>query len=144
MSQPTTADAELMLHLYELRTEETMRKARNYVVFEFWPKTAEEYAAVSGAYGSQQNAYLRQVITYWEMAASFLLRGAVNEEVFTDNCGELFFIYAKFSHVIEGVRKNNPLFFKRFEDVVNRSPEYKERIERIKQNIAKMTAAAGK
>lgn len=144
MSKPTTADAELMLHLYQLRTEETMRKARNYVVFEFWPKTAEEYQALASDYGSQNNAYLRQVITYWEMAASFLLRDAVHEQVFTDNCGELFFIYAKFSHVIEGVRKNNPLFFERFEAVVKRSPEYQERVERMKQNIAKLTAGTGK
>jgi len=65
----TNNDAELILKLYELRTEPTMREARNWITTEFWPNTAEEFFAVQRGRGTKENAYLRQVTSYWEMAA---------------------------------------------------------------------------
>ena len=44
---------------------------------------------------TKENAYLRQVTGYWEMAASFVNRGAINRDLALDNYGELFFMYAK-------------------------------------------------
>src|SRR5215469_5757402 len=75
----TVADAGLILQLYELRQEETLRRARKFMVFEFNPKTLEELRAVSRNPGSQENAYWRQTVSYWEMAASFVLRGAIDQ-----------------------------------------------------------------
>jgi len=43
----TPADAEIILRLYELRTEAVMRQARAWMTGEFWPATAEEYFAVA-------------------------------------------------------------------------------------------------
>ena len=77
----STADAQVILELYKLRQEEGLRKARNFMGFEFWPKDLEELRAVSRAPGSDKNAYWRQVITYWEMAASLVLRGAVDADL---------------------------------------------------------------
>ena len=34
------SDAELILKLYDLRREPEMRKARNWMLMEFWPKNA--------------------------------------------------------------------------------------------------------
>ena len=34
----TAADGELILKLYELRTEPTMRQARAWIMVEFWPE----------------------------------------------------------------------------------------------------------
>ena len=42
----TPADAEIILKLYQLRTEAVMRQARAWIGGEFWPKTAEEFYAV--------------------------------------------------------------------------------------------------
>ena len=61
--------ANLILKLYELRREETMRKAREFV-FGFDPKSAQEYMA--GDDGPEQRLY-RMVTSYWEMAASFVV-----------------------------------------------------------------------
>jgi hypothetical protein len=36
----TSADAQLVLQLYDLRREAEMRKARNWWVNEFWPRSA--------------------------------------------------------------------------------------------------------
>ena len=42
--------------------------------------------------------------------AHFVARGALNEELFADSAGELFFIYAKLFPYVGKVRENNPLF----------------------------------
>ena len=42
----TAQDAELILKLYELRTEETMRKARHFVIMEFFPSSPEDVQAL--------------------------------------------------------------------------------------------------
>ena len=97
----TTADAEVILKLYELRREATMRTARTFLIFEFNPMTAEELFAVTRAPGSEHNGYFRQVISYWEMAASFCLRGAVDNDLFLDTNNEPFFLYAKFSELYQ-------------------------------------------
>jgi len=86
------------MRLYDLRREETLRKARHFMVFEFQPKTLEELRAVSRDVKAQKNAYWRQAISYWEMAASFALQGAVDPDLFFDSNGEGILIYAKFHH----------------------------------------------
>lgn len=94
----TAADAELVLKLYEMRREETLRKARRFMVFDFNPKTLEELRAVSRDVTSEHNAAWRQVLSYWEMAASLVLRGALDPDLFLDSNGEGILIYAKFHH----------------------------------------------
>ncbi len=68
------------------------------MAIEFWPKNLEELRAVSRDMSADQNAYWRQVISYWEMAASLVLRGAVDADLFLDTNGEGLFLYAKFHH----------------------------------------------
>jgi hypothetical protein len=81
----TAADAELVLRLYELRREETLRKARRFLVFDFNPKTLEELRAVTRDTKSQFNPYWRQAMSFWEMAHSMVLRGAVDPDLFLDS-----------------------------------------------------------
>ena len=58
--KPTVADAQLILQLYDLRREPEIRKARNWWLTEFWPANADDFIKVSGATGTQENAWLRQ------------------------------------------------------------------------------------
>jgi hypothetical protein len=92
------ADAELVLKLYELRQEETLRKARRFMVSEFNPKTVEELRVVSRDTRSEYNPYWRQAMSFWEMSASFVLRGALDADLFLDSSAEGILIYAKFHH----------------------------------------------
>ncbi len=94
----TAADAELILKLYELRRDETMRKARKFMIFEFNPKTLEELRAVSRDTKSEHNPCWRQMLSFWEMAASLVLRGALDADLFLDSSLEGILIYAKFHH----------------------------------------------
>ena len=43
----TPADAEIILKLYELRTEAVMREARAWMTGDFWPATVDEFFAVA-------------------------------------------------------------------------------------------------
>lgn len=92
------ADASVVLELYKLRQEMTLRAARQFVAMDFWPKDVEELRTVSRAPGTDKNAYWRQVLSYWEMAAALVLRGAVDADLFFDTNGEGLFIYAKYHH----------------------------------------------
>jgi len=94
----TAADAELVLRLYEMRREETLRTARRFMVFEFQPKTLEELRAVSRDVASKHNAAWRQTLSYWEMAHSMVLREALDADLFLDSNGEGILIYTKFHH----------------------------------------------
>ena len=94
----TAADAGVVLELYKLRQETTLRAARKFMAIEFWPKNLDELREVSRAMGSDKNAYWRQVLSYWEMAAALVLRGAVDPDLFLDTNGEGLFLYAKFHH----------------------------------------------
>ena len=94
----TTVDAEVVMRLYELRREETLRKARHFMVFEFQPKTLEQLRAVSRDVKAKENVYWRQALSYWEMAASFVMHGAVDADLFLDSSGEGILLYAKFHH----------------------------------------------
>jgi len=94
----TAADAELILKLYELRQEETLRRARRFLVFDFNPKTVEELRAVSRDTKSEYNPHWRQAMSFWEMAASLVHRGAIDADLFLDSSVEGILIYAKFHH----------------------------------------------
>ena len=91
-------DARLILQLVRLREESEMRKARRWWADEFWPRTAPDYLKIETAHGSQQNKWLRQVATYWGMAASFVLDGTLSEKAFLrpDFSGEMFTIGTDF------------------------------------------------
>ena len=94
----TAGDAEVILRLYDIRREETLRQARKFMIFDFQPQSLEELRAVSRDTKSPQNAAWRQVMSYWEMAATFVLRGAVDADLFLDSNGEGVLLYAKFHH----------------------------------------------
>jgi hypothetical protein len=138
----TTQDAELILKLYELRTEGTMRQARAWAVAEFFPDTAEQVLAVQAAMASRESAWLRQVASYWDMAAAFVLHGALNAELFLDCNGEPFFLYAKFLPLLPEIRKTSPGFFAKVGRVVDEYPEARERVEQLVKVMPARKAAA--
>jgi hypothetical protein len=132
------ADAEIILKLYELRTEALMRQARAWMTGEFWPTTAEEFFAVASNPADPHNAWLRQVLTYWEMAAAMVLHGAVSAELFVDCNGEGFFLLAKFAPILDAIREKNPAFLIKTGELVNRISVAAQRYETILKNVEAM------
>lgn len=136
----TPADAEIILKLYELRTEAVMRQARAWMLTEFWPQTAEEFFSVAEHMGDEHNAWLRQVTSYWEMAAALVLHGAVSPELFVDANGEGFFFLAKFAPLLEEIRQKNPSFMAKTSELVSRFAAAAQRYEAIAQRVEAMRA----
>ena len=124
----TPADAEIILKLYELRTEAVMRQARAWMG-QFWPKTAAEYFAVAENMADPHNAYLRQATSYWEMAAALVLHGAVSSELFIDCNGEGFFLLAKFAPLLDEIRAKYPGFLMKTSELINRYSAAAQRYE---------------
>ncbi|MGA6984182.1 MAG: hypothetical protein WCC95_15235 [Candidatus Sulfotelmatobacter sp.] len=130
--KPTTADAQLILQLYDLRREPEMRKARNWVLTEFWPRNADDYVKTVMAMGTQENAWLRQVSSYWNMAASFALSGALNSELFLQPAvsGEMFFLFAKVHPFLKELREKmgEPKSFSVIEKLIASSKDSRNRL----------------
>ena len=133
----SAADAELVLRLYELRQEEELRKARRFLVFEFNPKTVEELRVVSRDTKSEYNPYWRQAMSFWEMAASMVLRGALDADLFLDSSVEGILIYAKFHHFHEDTEKQsgNP-FMGQTAALIAKYPAAKARYEVFLKNFS--------
>ncbi len=143
--KPTAADARIGLKLYDLRRETEMRKARNFVNFDFNPTTADEFLKVASAMGTPDNAHLRQALSYWQIAASLVLRGVLHPAIFVDTCGEGLFIYAKFKPLLKDVRaKLDPEFMTKIEQVVQQNKECRDRVATIEKRIAAWKEAAQK
>ena len=147
--KPTAADAEICMKFYDLRREAEMRKARNW--FGMWqPQSFEDFQSVTMNFNAPENAWFRMVLTYWENAASLVLRGAVNKDLFMDWNHEMLFVYVKLKPFLPELRKNfnMPDWMGKVEKVANSSPELKKAVgtmeERMKQFAAMRAKAAGK
>jgi len=138
--KPTPADATLILQLYELRREAELRKARNWWFAEFWPETAEDFLKVAQAIGTQENNWLRQVPSYWELAASLVLHGTVSETLFLEPAcsGEMFLVFAKVHPFLREVRAKmrNPRMLANVEKVIMQSKAGRERLQGVEQRLA--------
>ena len=129
-----TESANLILKLYELRREEVMRQARNWYVMEFHPGSVQD---VSGAAMGEKSAYFRMVTTYWDMACSLVLHGAIDEQMFNDANGEHLAVYSKVEPFIKEIREASgmPNYMQNLERVVMNMPEASERMTRFREMI---------
>src|SRR6266536_6697158 len=126
-------DANLILKLYDLRREPVMREARNWF-FTFDPKSVSDYME---AMMGEHSGHLRMVISYWDMAASLVNNGAVDEQMFNDANGEHVFIFAKIEPILEELRQqwNQPDMLKHFETLVRRIPDSDKKLADIRERI---------
>jgi hypothetical protein len=116
MSKPEKS-AELIMKLYELRREPTMREARSWFV-SFFPESVDD---IMGAMiDPKTSGYYRMVITYWDMAASFVLHDAIDEEMFFDSNGECIVMFSKVQPFLEELRTRmtNPTYLKSLEKLI--------------------------
>jgi hypothetical protein len=140
--KPTATDAQLIMQLYDLRRETEMRKARNWWVTGFWPESAEDFLKIGWAMGTQENNWLRQVTGYWSMASSFVLHGALSEELFIQPAvsGEMFLIFAKVQPFLKELRgkMGDPQIFGNIEKVVTGSKFGRERLKLTLKRVETM------
>jgi hypothetical protein len=137
--KPTVEDANLILKLYDLRREPEMRKARTWWTSKFYPQSADDFLKVAWAFGTQENAWLRQVGGYWGIVTTFVLQGVLNEDLFLTPgfSGELFLIYAKIHPFVKEIREklNDPEFFLNVEKAVTRTKWGKNRLRFMMKRV---------
>lgn len=101
--QPTYNDVNLILRLYEMRREDKMRAARDWFAANCKVATFDELMKLAPP-GSSMNAFYRQVTSYWEMVASFIQSGVLNEELYFESGRELLFVYARIAPFLGEIR----------------------------------------
>jgi len=141
----TAEDAKIIMRLYDLRREPEMRKARAWYA-NWWPASVDEVLRMVNAFGTQENAWFRQVNGYWDMAASFVLRDALNEDLFFDSGGEMWFTLSKLQPFLKEVRQkaNMPQAFLRVEKLATRTKNGRERMQMVLKRAEARRASTAK
>jgi hypothetical protein len=126
MSKVESAD--LILKLYDLRREATMRKARDWF-FTFNPTSAQDY--MTTMMDPEVGGYLRMVSSYWDMAAAFVNHGAIDAELFNDTVGEHMLVFAKIEPFLTDLRElwQEPKAFYHLEKVILDKPNGAEKLK---------------
>ena len=126
MAKPTHDDAELLLHLYEIRREPELRRARAWLLTEFKSTT---WADVKSRYLSHtdEDRWFRMATSYWEMVATMVNRGTLNAEMFFDHTGEDIVTWERIKSVIPDARADiRPTYLFQFERLVTAHQAYRK------------------
>ena len=131
--------AQLILTLYEQRREETLRKARDFYIG-FSPTSFDDWKA---AMIGPQSGYLRMALTYWDMAASLVKNGAIDQTMFVEANGEFIVVFGKVEPYIPQLREafGNPGFLASLEWLALGIPDARPRIDSTVKRVQAMVAA---
>ncbi len=129
-----------ILKLYELRRDEKMRAARAWYFSEFAPKSAMDVIKLYQG-GERASAHFRTVVSYWDMASSFVLNGAIDEKMFFDSGTEHIFVYTKIAPFLTEIRQlfNEPEIFIHLETLALKVPNIEAKMENRKRLYALWT-----
>lgn len=129
--------AELILKLYDLRREATMREARSWMLT-FFPESAQD--VMNAIMKPDTSAYYRMVVSYWNMAASLVNHGAIDEEMFNDANGEHIVIFSKIEPFLSELREimGNPKVLANLEKLVMRQRDAKEILAKTRETMKRV------
>lgn len=137
MRKPDHEDAQLLLHLYEVRRDPELRRARAWLLSEFKPTT---WADVKAKYLShvEEDRWFRMATSYWEMVGSIVNRGILDAELFFDHTGEDIVSWERVKGLVPDARADiRPTYLMQFERLVQAHQAYRKRT-----NEAALKAAA--
>ena len=125
LQRATYDDANLILRLYEMRREERMRQARAWFSAKCKVKSYEELVKLAPG-GSEENASLRMVTTYWDLVASFMTSGVLNKELFFQSGREMLLVWERVRDYLPAQREayKDPGYLKHLETIGNEFANY--------------------
>ncbi|HWP85330.1 MAG TPA: hypothetical protein VNN17_09085 [Terriglobia bacterium] len=142
--------AQLLLQIYDLRREERLRKARAWLLPHFAARSAKEFLELYPP-GSDENAFFRQVLTYWDMVAAIVNRGMIDEDLFFETTTEALLTWLRVRDVALQMReaRKNPLYLRNLEVLAEkqekwlaaRAPEAMEQFRKMIQDYQKRAVA---
>ena len=117
--RPTYDDANLILRLYEMRREARMRQARAWFTATCKGVQSFEELIKLAPPGSEENASFRQVVTYWDLVASFIASGILHKELFFQSGRELLLVWERVKDFLPSARETyqDPNYLKNLETV---------------------------
>jgi len=131
-------EAGLILKLYELRREDTMRKARDWYFREFNPQSMADF---NDAMFGEHSGHLRMVATYWDMAAALVNDGAISMELFNNSNGEHIGVFAKCELLLGEIRSAYaPQFCANLEKLIDAMPNGRARTAEARERMKAMRA----
>ncbi len=139
-------EAGLILELYTLRRDETIRQARDWFFRDFNPESLADFnAAMFGPH----SGHLRMVVSYWDMAAALVKNGAISLEMFDDCNGEHIGTFGKIEPILGEIRSvYGPRFAANLEKLIDATPDGRKRVagarEQMKAIRAQLAATATK
>lgn len=127
-----TDSADLIMKLYDLRREDKMRAAREWFI-SYFPESADEI--IETMIDRETSAKYRMVTSYWEMAASFVNHGAIDEQMFTESNGEHIVVFSKIAPFIEELREKfqSPQMMANLEKLIMKMPDAKEMLSKRRE-----------
>jgi hypothetical protein len=131
-------EAELILKLYELRRDETMRKARDWYFREFNPQSL---ADVNECLFSEHSGHLRMVMTYWDMAAALVNHGAISIDLFNDTNGEHLGVFSKMEPLLNEIRAAfGPRYLANLEKLIDATPGGRDQVAAMRDRMKAIRA----
>ena len=144
MPKVTHDQADLLLRLYEIRREPKMREARDWYFSKFHPATLEDIQK-QAPMGSPESAYMRMVISYWDMAANMVNRGLIEESFFFETSGEQWMVWERIKSFVpqQRERSKNPHMYENLEKHVKKLEAWRKKrapgsVEAMRQMMASM------
>lgn len=128
------------LELYKIRRDEAMRQARIWFVTKFNPQSAADIVGLLLS-GERESANYRMVTSYWEMAASFVNNGGIDEKLFLDANSEHIIVFARIQPFLAEIREiiKEPDYCLHLETLVMKVPHAKEKMESRRRLLEKWT-----
>jgi hypothetical protein len=128
----------LILKLYELRREETMRKARDWYFRDFNPQSIADFnTAIFG----DHSGHLRMVVSYWDMGAALVNNGAISLELFNDSNGEHVSVFSKVEPLLGEIRAAyGPHFATNLEKLIDATPDGRKRTAATREQMKAIRA----
>lgn len=133
--------ATLILKLFELRRDPVLREARAWFLREFNPQSLEEALALVGG---PRNDWFRMVVGYWDMAASFVVHGAIDADMFRAANTEMVSTFAKLEPFLADIRRISriPEFAANIEVVLRGQKGIEERLAQLREQFRRLAAAS--
>src|ERR1700722_12260392 len=129
-------EAGLILKLYELRREDTMRKARDWYFSQFHPESVSDY---NGALFGPYSGLMRMVVSYWEMAAALVNNGAIGLDLFNETNTEHIGVFSKIEQFLLELRTQwGPNYVTNLEKLIDASPNGRQRVAASRERMKNM------
>lgn len=131
-------DVIAILKLYEMRGEALMREARKWFFTEFAPENGKEIVRLLLS-GERESAFYRMVTSHWEVAASFVNNGGIDEKLFLEGNTEHIVVFAKLQPFLAEIRETigEADYLQNLERLVMRVPDVEKKLENRRRLLAR-------